>query len=171
MKKLIYALDVQYNNNKNAFVACLGFENWSDKRPLYNKIDFIENIEPYQAGLFYKRELPCLLKALEGLNNIECVVIDGYVWLEDERHYGLGMHLYDALDKKIPIIGVAKSKFNNTPQKCELFRGESRKALYISSIDIELEKAKEYIFQMEGKYRVPTLLKYVDSLARGEEER
>jgi len=169
MKKLKYALDVQYNGNKNALVACIGFENWSDSRPLYSKTHFIENIEPYQAGLFYKRELPCLLKALEGLNNIECVVIDGYVWLEEETHYGLGMYLYDTLYRKVPIIGVAKNRFNNTPKECELLRGESKKPLYITTVNMELKEAKGYIANMDGKYRFPTLLKDVDSLARGEE--
>jgi len=169
MKKLKYALDVQYNENKNALVACIGFENWNDAKPLYTQTHFIENIEPYQAGSFYKRELPCLIEALKELDNIECVVVDGYVWLEDESYYGLGMYLYDALDKKIPIIGVAKNRFNNTPKKCELLRGESKKPLYITAIDIELKEAKGYISKMDGKYRFPTLLKHVDSLARGED--
>ena len=169
MKKLKYALDVQYNNNENAVVACIGFENWDDKKPLYIKTHLIEKIEPYQAGLFYKRELPCLLEALKGLNNIEYIVVDGYVWLEEENHSGLGMYLYNALDRKIPIIGVAKNRFNNTPKKCELLRGESKKPLYISTVDIELEEAKRYIASMDGKYRFPTLLKDVDSLARGAE--
>jgi deoxyribonuclease V len=169
MKKLKYALDVQYNENKDALVACIGFENWEDAKPVYHKVHFIEEIEPYQAGSFYKRELPCLLEALKGVDNIECIVVDGYVWLEEESHYGLGMYLYDALERKIPIIGVAKNNFNNTPKKCELFRGESKKPLYISTIDIDLEEAKMYISKMDGKYRFPTLLKHVDSLARGEE--
>ena len=169
MKKLKYALDVQYNGNDNAIVACLGFECWSDREAIYKEIDFIEKIEPYQAGSFYKRELPCLLKALKELDNIEYVVVDGYIWLENESYYGLGMYLYDALDRKIPIIGVAKNKFNNTPKRCELFRGESKKPLYISSVGVELKEAKGYIANMDGKYRFPKLLKDVDSLARGAE--
>jgi len=169
MKKLKYALDVQYNENRDAIVACIGFENWGDNRAIYSKTHLIENIEPYQAGSFYKRELPCLVEALKGLDNIEYVVVDGYVWLEEESHYGLGMYLYDALNKEIPIIGVAKNRFNNTPKKCELLRGESKKPLYITAIDMDMEEAKEYIANMNGKYRFPTLLKHVDSLARGED--
>ena len=169
MIKLKYAIDVQYDSNKSAIVACIGFKNWNDKKPIYLKTHFIEEIEPYQAGLFYKRELPCLLEALKELDNIESVIVDGYVWLEEKSHYGLGMHLYNALDRKIPIIGVAKNRFNNTPKECELLRGESKKPLYITAIDIELKEAKGYISKMDGKYRFPTLLKHVDSLARGED--
>ena len=161
-----YLLDVQYNGNENAVVACLGFENWDDEKALYAKQHFIEEIEPYISGQFYKRELPCLLQALKGLEDIECIVIDGYVWLDVESHKGLGLHLYEALDKKVPIIGVAKAKFGNTPKACELLRGESIKPLYITSKDISLEEAKEAIASMHGRYRFPTLLKEVDSLAR-----
>ncbi len=164
---MIYALDVDYNGNENAHVACIGFNKWGDDKPCYEKIDFIESIEPYESGSFFKRELPCLLEALKNLSDIECVVVDGYVWLEETTHYGLGMYLYDALDKKVPIIGVAKNKFNNTPLSCELLRGESSKPLYISSVGMELETAKEFVAQMHGKYRFPSLLKRVDSLCRG----
>jgi len=163
---MIYALDVDYNGDLNATVACLGFKKWSDSKISYSKTHFIEPIQPYQAGLFFKRELPCLIKALENLDNIEVIIVDGYVWLEEPSHYGLGLYLYDALDKKIPIIGVAKNRFNNTPKECELLRGESSKPLYITSVAIELNEAKEKIAQMHGKYRFPTLLKEVDTLCR-----
>jgi len=169
MKKVKYALDVQYNEDKNAIVAIIGFENWSDNRVIYTKTHCIEKVEPYEAGSFYKRELPCLLTALKEVDNIESVVIDGYVWLEKEEHYGLGMYLYDALNREIPIIGVAKNRFNNTPKSSELFRGKSKKPLYISSIGVTLEQAKEHISKMDGAYRFPTLLKEVDRLARGGE--
>ena len=161
-----YILDVQYNGNKNAVVACLGFENWEDEKALYAKQHFVEEIQPYVSGAFYQRELPCLLEALKDLEEIECIVVDGYVWLNVETHKGLGLHLYEALEKKVPIVGVAKAKFGNTPKECELLRGKSTKPLYITSKDITLEEAKIAIASMHGKYRFPTLLKEVDSLAR-----
>lgn len=161
-----YALDVQYNGDENAVVACLGFENWDDDKPSYVKQHKVEKILPYVSGQFYQRELPCLLEALKGLENIECIVVDGYVWLDEESRKGLGLYLYHALEHQVPIIGVAKTRFGNTPEICELLRGESTKPLYITSKDIELEEAKEAIASMHGKYRFPTLLKEVDSLAR-----
>jgi len=108
----------------------------------------------------------CLLEALKVLDDIELIVVDGYVWLDEESHKGLGYHLYDALAVKVPIVGVAKAKFGNTPTVCELLRGESEKPLYITTKDMELEEAKKAIASMYGKYRFPTLLKEVDSLAR-----
>jgi deoxyinosine 3'endonuclease (endonuclease V) len=161
-----YVLDVQYNGNKNAVVACLGFENWEDEKAVYAKQHFVEEILPYVPGEFYKRELPCLLEALKDLTDIECIVVDGYVWLDVETHKGLGLHLYESLEKKVPIVGVAKAKFGNTPTACELLRGESVKPLYVTAKDMSLEDAKVAIASMYGKYRFPTLLKEVDSLAR-----
>ncbi|CAA6803542.1 MAG: Endonuclease V [uncultured Sulfurovum sp.] len=161
-----YVLDVQYNGDENAVVACLGFEKWEDEKAIYAKQHFIENILPYVSGAFYQRELPCLLEALNSLEEIECIVVDGYVWLDIETHKGLGLHLYEALETKVPIIGVAKAKFGNTPKMCELLRGKSVKPLYISTKDMDLEEAKKAIASMHGKYRFPTLLKEVDSLAR-----
>ncbi len=161
-----YLLDVQYNGNKNAIVACLGFENWDDEKAIYSKQHFVEDIMPYVAGQFFERELPCLMEALKELDDIELVVVDGYVWLDEPTHKGLGLHLYEALEKKVPIIGVAKAKFGNTPTVCEFLRGESLKPLYITTVDFDLEEAKRAIGSMHGKYRFPTLLKEVDSLAR-----
>jgi len=163
---MIYAFDVDYNGNDNAVVATVGFEKWSNPTASFIKKDFIEPILPYESGSFYKRELPCLLTALQNLENIECVVVDGYVWLDEPTHWGLGMYLYEALGQKVPIIGVAKNRFGNTPKVCELLRGESQKPLYITSVDLTLEDAKKFIAQMSGKYRFPTLLKEVDSLCR-----
>ena len=164
---MIYALDVQYNGDSDGLVACIGFENWDDEKPSYAKTHFIEKIEPYEAGSFYKRELPCLLEALKDLDDIECVVVDGYVWLGEVGHDGLGMYLYYALAESVPIIGVAKTPFSGTPKGCEILRGESLKPLFVTSIDKELEEAKSAIFSMHGKYRIPTLLKEVDGLCRG----
>jgi len=161
-----YVLDVQYNGNENAVVACLGFENWEDEKASYAKQHFVEDILPYVPGEFYQRELPCLLEALKYLTDIECIVVDGYVWLDVESHKGLGLHLYDALEIKVPIVGVAKAKFGNTPEICELLRGESVKPLYITTKDMSLDEAKKLVTSMHGKYRFPTLLKEVDSLAR-----
>ena len=162
-----YALDVQYNGNSDGLVACIGFENWNDDKPSYAKTHFIEKIEPYETGSFYKRELPCLLEALKDLDDIECVVVDGYVWLGEVGNDGLGMHLYHALGQSVPIIGVAKTPFTGTPKECEILRGESIKPLFVTSIGMELEEAKSAILSMYGKYRIPTLLKEVDGLCRG----
>ena len=117
---------------------------------------------------FFKRELPCILKLL---NEIEykpsCIVVDGYVFLDGISQPGLGKYLYDALDKEIPVIGVAKRSFAKISDEFALLRGDSQKALYITAAGIDQALAKEYIASMYGKHRNPSLLKKADQVCRG----
>ncbi|WP_299948707.1 hypothetical protein [uncultured Microbulbifer sp.] len=96
----------------------------------------------------------------------DIIVIDGYVVLGQELKPGLGMRLYEALDKKIPIIGVAKTAFKDSNSESEVFRGESKKPLYVTAVGIGDQIAKSYISSMHGKHRMPTLLKLVDRECR-----
>jgi len=62
---------------------------------------------------------------------------------------------------------VAKTNFaSNKENKVELLRGKSMKPLYITSIGIDIEEAKENISKMSGEYRFPTLLKELDKLTK-----
>ena len=97
------------------------------------------------------------------------IIIDGYVYLDDFNKLGLGGHLYKSINEKIPIIGVAKTNFaTNKLNKVELLRGKSKNPLYITSIGIDINTAKEYISKMFGEYRIPKLLKELDQLTKEE---
>jgi len=161
---MILAFDTHYFNN-SAKTVCICFEKWSDDRPcdLYSEI--IEGISDYQPGAFYERELPCILSLIKKIleENIECIVVDGFVFLDDDGKHGLGGYLFEALKRKIPVIGVAKSPFHNNRKNVrELLRGKSKKPLYISAIGIEMDTACSMIKSMNGEYRIPTLLKILD---------
>lgn len=162
------AIDVGYDGTV-ANAASIAFQNWNDAKPLHSKKIIIQNIADYEPGQFYKRELPCVLKALEAfdLKKIDTIIVDGFVWLNSEKKPGLGAYLFDALDRKIPIIGVAKRKFHgeNTFMKT-IERGESKNPLFITAEGIDLQKAADCIKNMHGKFRIPTLLKEVDRLSR-----
>ena len=77
------------------------------------------------------------------------------------------MHLYDSLENKIPVIGVAKRSFEGTPEQFELYSGESAKPLFVTAVGMTLEEAKAHIVSMHSEHRIPTLLKRVDQLCRG----
>jgi deoxyribonuclease V len=95
------------------------------------------------------------------------IIIDGYVYLDDYNKYGLGGHLFESLNRKIPIIGVAKTNFvSNKENKVELLRGKSINPLFITSIGIDIEIAKRNISKMFGEYRIPKLLKELDKLTK-----
>ena len=97
----------------------------------------------------------------------ETIVIDGYVFLDDEQRPGLGKHLFDSLEGQIEVIGVAKRSFSGVGEAHEVLRGESVKPLYITTTGC-LETAKSNIASMFGEYRIPWLLKRADQLCREE---
>jgi len=63
-----------------------------------------------------------------------------WIWLDD--------HLYNSLNKTIPVSEVA--------------RGQSKYPLYVTALGISLEEAAENIKLMSGKYKMPDLLNYLD---------
>lgn len=162
---MILAIDVDYHEDNTAKVAGVLFENWEDKEAKQVYISHIEYVNAYISGEFYKRELPCILDILEEVTQeLDYIVVDSYVYLNEKR--GLGAYLYDALNKKIKIVGVAKSAFRDISSNTHLYRGESKKPLYITSAGVDVEIAKKFVSTMHGKYRFPTLLKEVDRLCR-----
>lgn len=101
------------------------------------------------------------------LENIEAIVIDGFVNLDDSGKLGLGGHLYEALNRAIPIIGVAKNDFIDLIHgKRLVYRGTSAKPLYITAAGMELNVAADFIKSMHGDFRIPTLLKQLDVLTK-----
>lgn len=166
---MILAFDTYYYENK-AKTVCLSFENCNKEENIKIYSEVIENIEEYKSGEFYKRELPCILSLFEKIEikeQIEFIIIDGYVYLDDNEKFGLGGHLYKQLNNEIPIIGVAKTNFATlNKNKRQLLRGKSTKPLYITSIGIDVDKATELIKNMNGQNRMPTLLKKIDTLTK-----
>ena len=93
--------------------------------------------------------------------------LDGFIFLDNENKKGLGAYLYESLNNMLPIIGAAKSKFyNNTKNTIELVRGQSKNPIYISAIGIELDEAAKLINNMYGEFRLPNLIKQVDTETR-----
>lgn len=165
---MILAFDTYYFDGK-AKTVCLEFEKWNEDKNFKIHTEIIDNIEEYVPGEFYKRELPCIISLLNkiDLKNTEAIVVDGFVYLDDEKKYGLGGRLYEKLNNTIPIIGVAKTNFAAIEKnKRALMRGDSKKPLYITSIGIELDDAFEKVESMAGEFRFPTLLKELDRLTK-----
>jgi deoxyribonuclease V len=165
---MILAVDVHYKGQK-AVVAGVLFENWDDDHPCEVFMSTVSDIKKYEAGEFYKRELPCILKLLEDHNICpDCMVIDGFVYLDGVGKAGLGKHLYDALEGRVNVIGVAKKPYKNVSDYFAVYRGRSDKPLYVTSEGIEIETAKKMVATMSGRFRVPVLLKRVDQACRSE---
>lgn len=163
---MIAAMDVCYRNGL-AVAACVIFEEWTSKESVAELQERMAEIQPYQSGRFYKRELPCLLALWNHVRTrIEAVIIDGYVWLGPENSPGLGAHLHRALGKEAAVIGVAKTPFKGAPNAQRVLRGTSRRPLYVTAAGIDPHVAAKNIERMHGPHRIPTILKRVDRLCR-----
>ena len=163
---MILAADVHYRKAQ-AVAAGVLFETWADCAPCQVLLAQLPTAAAYEPGQFYKRELPCILALIEQLERLpECVIVDGYVHLGSERLPGLGKHLYDALEQRAAVIGVAKSRFRNTPAAARVFRGGSRRPLYVTAAGIDPARAQNRIATMCGGHRIPTLLQLADRLSR-----
>lgn len=163
---MILAVDAYYRG-KTAVVAGVTFRNWPDAEPFRKITIRSNNVQEYIPGHFYKRELPCIMTLLDQLNRLpKIIVIDGFVQFGRKRRPGLGKHLYNKLNGSVAVIGVAKNPFKDPPLENELYRCNSKRALYVTSMGIDFRKAKTHIANMHGKYRIPTLLKRVDQLCR-----
>jgi deoxyribonuclease V len=131
----------------------------------------VEKAEPYEPGSFYRRELPCLLAVLRSIPKAPtAAVIDGYVWLPPTGRPGLGAHLYEALGRRTPVVGIAKSAFAGV-ESCDfvvpVLRGTSKRPLYVTAAGIGPHAAAREVSRMAGKHRIPDLVRIADQLARG----
>ena len=164
---MIACTDVHYTDY-HATAACILFRNWSDSHSCQAITQRYEEPAPYEPGRFYRRELPALLSVISKLTvRPEIIIIDGYVWLGDWDHPGLGAHLHKTLGGGVAVIGVAKKLFLRGPAVQTIRRGTSARPLYVSAAGMDLNEAAARIIELHGEFRVPTLLKRVDRLCRG----
>lgn len=160
---MIAAFDVHYLE-VGCVAAAVFFTDYGDPAPAAEYTHFLPGAADYIPGEFYRRELPCILSLLEQIKKVpDEMIIDGYVMLGNRP--GLGQHLFKSFDGKIPVVGVAKTKFKGACGT-KIYRGGITQPLYITSAGVDLEKASERIKRMHGAHRIPTLLKRVDLLAR-----
>ena len=162
---MIAAFDVHYPAYGRSCAAAVIFSAYSAPAPDRILTRLVPRPVGYVPGAFYKRELPCILALLDQFEQMPSeIIVDGYAWLG--KRPGLGQHLFEALERRIPVIGVAKSAFAGAAAQ-ELLRGGSRRPLYITAAGMPVETAARNISRMHGPHRIPTLIGLVDQVARG----
>lgn len=163
-EQLLVCLDVDYRAD-TAVGAGVWFRGWATEREEARAVAGFSGIAPYEPGEFYRRELPCLLGVLRAGPAADIIVVDGYVSLGEGRA-GLGAHLHAALDRKVPVVGIAKTAYRSAPEAIAVRRGQSGSPLFVTAIGIDASTVAEALKRMHGPFRVPTLLRNVDQLAR-----
>lgn len=94
---------------------------------------------------------------------------------------GLGCHLRTALSsyymerkpkKRLNIVGIAKTLYGDDSEYGQCYRGDSKKPLYITGLNLYRGKYGKLlctfglvnaIKRMAGNYRIPTIIKEVDT--------
>lgn len=161
----IACFDVYYYGGR-AKASSIVFQTGPVEKIISRYDEVIENTSEYISGEFYKRELPCILKVYKKIKEeINLIIVDSFVMLEDDRK-GLGGYLYYSLNCKTPVIGVAKTFYRGCENYIEVFRGKSKKPLFVSSIGIDIEYAGDLIKNLKGVNRIPDILKEVDHQSR-----
>ena len=136
---MIAAVDVHYDEAaRRGRAAAVVFDAWEDGEAAGEYVAEVENVADYVPGEFYRRELPCLMAVMGKVEPKPDVV----------------------------VVGVAKTFFVGAPAR-EVLRGGSKMPLYVSAAGMEVEDAADSVARMHGGYRIPTMLKRVDRVARG----
>jgi len=162
--RVIYCVDVDYQP-AGVTAACVGFVQWTDATSSAETVVRTVGAAPeYASGRFFERELPYLTGVLDRVAQPPTtIIVDGYVSLGPDRP-GLGARLHEA--RGIPVVGVAKSRFAGA-EAVEVVRGDGRRPLYVTAIGLDVAAAAAHVQAMHGPYRIPTLVKRADALARG----
>ena len=159
------ATDVHYFSDTEARAAAVVFDAWVSAVATAEHAEIATGFAEYRPGEFFRRELPCLLPLLQRVRSehgVSIVVVDGYVDLPDGP--GLGRHLHEAMPD-VAVVGVAKNPFRGAPA-IEVRRGGAQ-PLWVSAVGLDPAEAAAGVLGMAGPYRMPTLLRRVDHLARG----
>jgi deoxyribonuclease V len=119
---------------------------------------------PYRPGAFFERELPPLRAVLREASSLDLLIVDGYVTLDPNGRPGLGEHVRAAFG--IPVIGVAKTPFRPATHAVEVYRGSSRRPLFVTAGGLAPADAAGLVRAMAGPHRMPDALKRVDTISR-----
>lgn len=178
---MILITDVFYNENENAaHIGAITIEDWTSTTIAKQwEIDKKGIDCEYIPGQFYKREMPCLIELWntisdEDKKNIDTIIVDGFYDIWDGRP-GLGHHFHDWLIDNgydVEVVGIAKNPCRETNEfTLPVYRTEAsktskwRNALWVNGSNME-HNYQEKVLKMDGKYRIPTMIKHVDKLSR-----
>jgi deoxyribonuclease V len=73
--------------------------------------------------------------------------------------------VYAQLNGRVAVVGVAKKAFTGAFAK-KVLRGSSLRPLYVTSVGMQPAQAADLVKRMHGHFRIPTLLKRADALAK-----
>lgn len=160
-------VDVDYRI-RGAVAGCVRFGAWTDATSARELVATAtaDEVAAYVPGQLYLRELPLLERVLAQVTDpLDVVIVDGNVWLDGDGTPGLGARLWRARGEQGAVIGVAKTSYVGAPS-IPVVRGSSANPLHVTAAGMDPAEAAARIREMDGPFRMPTLLTRVDRLCR-----
>jgi len=158
------AADVHYLEPGAAQAAAVVAADVAFAHLVADRVELVPEVEPYQPGQFWMRELPALRVVLAGLTELALLVVDGYADLDPDGRPGLGTYAH--AEFAVPVIGVAKSAFRTATHAIAVRRGSSARPLFVTAAGMPRAEAAGLVQRMAGRYRLPDALRRADTLAR-----
>ncbi len=158
------AADVHYLASGGARAAAVVSANADFSRLVADRVELVPDVQPYQPGQFWLRELPPLRAVLGGLSGMALLVVDGFADLDPDGRPGLGARAHAEFG--VPVIGVAKSAFRTATHAVPVLRGTSARPLYVTAAGMSRADAADLVRRMAGRHRIPDALRRADTLAR-----
>ena len=159
------ATDVYYPPSGGARAALVVATDPAFATVVDERVAWLAQVEPYEPGLFFRRELPATRAVLDGVEDLDLLIVDGYVDLDPEGRPGLGARLHE--ETGVPVIGVAKTAFRSATHAAAVHRGVAKRPLYVTAAGLGVEEAARLVAAMAGPHRLPDALRRVDHLSRG----
>lgn len=167
---MIAFLDVYYRE-EHAIAAAILAEDWASSEIIASWRVEVAQVGDYQPGSFHLRELRPLVAVIALIDQpVETYVIDAYCQLSVDGTPGLGARLAAELGTSVPIVGIAKNRYQSSRHAVEVHRGGSRRSLFVTAIGLDPAFAADQVAAMSGNHRIPTLLQKVDHLSRGHDD-
>ncbi|MBT0771288.1 endonuclease V [Kineosporia sp. J2-2] len=160
------AVDVGYPPTGGARAALVLGDSPTFSRLTGARVSMVDDVAPYEPGLFYRRELPPVRAVLSELDRLpDLLVVDGFVDLDPSGTPGMGRYVHDEFG--ITVVGVAKTAFRTATHALEVRRGTSTRPLLVTAAGLAPEAAASLVRQLAGRHRIPHALRAVDRLSRG----
>ncbi|MDM0118017.1 endonuclease V [Variovorax sp. J22R133] len=161
-----------YFDGAHANAVAAAFDAWDAAEATKTYVSRIAQVEKPVRGELDLRELTCVMQLLrEHSLEPELILMDGFVHLDTDETPGVGQHLYQALDGKVPVVGVSKKRLPGLSVQFEVMREEEEESqpLFVTCAGIDIGAAKARLLAMHGRKRVPTLMKLVARLAKNKD--
>ena len=180
--KTVCGLDIAYDKHSDQLVAGAAVIDLISLELIESKYSKSSVEFPYISGLFSFREMPPLVQVIEQLKStVDVFICDGQ-GLAHPRFFGLACHV--GVVTGIPTIGSAKSLLCGRYNDLGNSRGQFSDILYkkrivgsalrtqegVNPVFVSvgnlctLENARDIIFKLTPKYRIPEAIRQADQL-------